>query len=277
MTSLLESPGRRERQRKGRARWFIPVIPPKAPRKQPASSSTASAVYKVNKRKSSSKKTISRPPAKTPAMKPRDLLQPKRHNLLPPPASQLAANAQEEHIFIDVDENEVEETVDPTPEELVTIPEAEIKACLKLVFMSRWRVFLDKQAVMAAFNTKRMNYVDMSEPVIWRWVDSVTEEQPGQYKHLTATVYFSGQVKDNRWVQVLRRDQSSTYLELKDLISQLPTSWPGKSYCVDFDLFLAPIQPASVLQANTSSESVRGRLTATRIQEGGLQSVWLRI
>lgn len=90
--------------------------------------------------------------------------------------------------------------------------EVEAEARMKLVFMSRWRVFLNKQAVMAVFTTQRMRQVDLREDKIWSWVDQVIVEQPGQYKHLTATLYYSGQGKDNRWIQVLRRDdQSKSY------------------------------------------------------------------
>ncbi|KAH7394788.1 hypothetical protein BKA66DRAFT_285056 [Pyrenochaeta sp. MPI-SDFR-AT-0127] len=56
----------------------------------------------------------------------------------------------------------------------------------------------------------------------------------------------------------------------------MPAAWPKKTCNIDFDLFLAPNQPDPIPQVAASSggsSRVGGRLTATRIQEEGLQSV----
>lgn len=77
-----------------------------------------------------------------------------------------------------------------------------------LVYMS-----LNRQAIITTIKTKMVYYIDMGEAVF-----EYELTVPGQYRHIKTNVNFNREGSDNRQVQVLRRNWSSFYLQLKESI-----------------------------------------------------------
>ncbi|KAF2629485.1 hypothetical protein BU25DRAFT_22733 [Macroventuria anomochaeta] len=144
-------------------------------------------------------------------------------------------------------------------------------------FLARWRVFCGKDRVGAMENTEEDSR-ELDLQCLFVWVKEQIQEQspiPYSVNSFTATVYFTGQTKDTRWVQTLREDRPESLRRLLHCLRQKLVEQRSlrshKDLMVDFDLILRPsattgMTPGGQGQGPGSSQ----RQTATNRQEQAL-------